>query len=103
MKKNVLLVDDDEPDLTFSIKEELECAGFNVDIFNDSMHSLENFKPNFYDLAILDIVMPDMNGFDLYRELMKLDPEVKTCFLTATEKYHKDFREAELRDLRPIY
>jgi DNA-binding response OmpR family regulator len=60
---------------------------------------LKVFKPHFYDLVILDIAMPDMNGFDLYRELKKLDPEVKTCFLTATEKYHKEFREAELRDL----
>ena len=74
VKKNVLLVDD-EPDITFSIKEELEDAGFNVDMFNDSMHALENFKPDFYDLAILDIVMPGMGGFDLCLGLLKFSPD----------------------------
>jgi DNA-binding response OmpR family regulator len=98
MKKKILLVDD-ELDLTFVFKEGLEHAGLSVDAFNKSSEVLKVFKPHFYDLVILDIAMPDMNGFDLYRELKKLDPEVKTCFLTATEKYHKDFREAELRDL----
>lgn len=98
MKKNVLLVDD-EPDLTFSIKEGLEEAGFNVDIFNDSMHALENFKPDFYDLAILDIVMPGMGGFDLYKELKKLDPRINVCFLTASEQYREDQRKVKYGDL----
>jgi CheY-like chemotaxis protein len=92
VKKKILLVDD-EPDLTFSFKEGLEDAGFNVNVFNDSMHALGNFKPNFYDLVILDIVMPDMDGFDLYKELKKLDPRINVCFLTASEQYHEDQRE----------
>jgi DNA-binding response OmpR family regulator len=71
VKKKILLVDD-EPDLTFSFKEGLEDAGFNIDVFNDSMHALGKFKPNFYDLVILDILMPEINGFDLYKELKKL-------------------------------
>ena len=100
MKKKILLVDD-EPDLTFVFKEGLEHAGLSADVFNKSSEVLKVFKPHLYDLVILDIAMPDMNGSDtiLYRELKKLDPEVKTCFLIAAEKYHKDFREAELRDL----
>lgn len=98
LKKKILLVDD-EPDLTFSFKEGLEDAGFNVDVFNDSMCALENFKPGFYDLVILDIVMPKMGGFDLYTELKKLDPRVNVCFVTAGEQYHRDHREAEHRIL----
>lgn len=98
VKKNILLVDD-EPDLTFSIKEQLEDAGFNVDIFNDSMHALENFEPDFYDLVILDIVMPKMDGFDLYKELEKLDPRINPCFLTASEQYRDEQREVKYRDL----
>jgi CheY-like chemotaxis protein len=94
VKKKILLVDD-EPDLTFSFKEGLGDAGFNVDVFNDSMHALEKFKPNFYDLVILDIVMPEMNGFDLYKELKKLDPRINVCFLTASEQYREDQREVE--------
>lgn len=83
MKKKILLVDD-EPDI---FKKGLEDAGLSV------------FKPYFYDLVILDIAKPGIDGFDLYRELKKLDPEVKTCFLTATEKCYQDFRKTELRDL----
>jgi CheY-like chemotaxis protein len=98
VKKNILLVDD-EPDLTFSFKEALEDAGFNVDIFNDSMHALENYRPDFYDLVILDIVMPKMDGFNLYKELKKLDPRINACFLTASEQYREDQREVKYRDL----
>lgn len=97
-EKNILLVDD-EPDLTFSFKEGLEDAGFNVDVFNDSMHALENFKPDFYDLVILDIVMPAIDGFDLYKELKKLDPRVNVCFLTASQQYREDQREVKYWDL----
>lgn len=98
LKKKILLVDD-EPDLTFSFKEELEYAGFNVDIFNDAVHALENFKPDFYDLVLLDIVMPEMDGFDLYNELEKLDPRINVCFLTASEQHREDQREVKHKDL----
>jgi len=98
MKKKILLVDD-EPDLKFLFKEGLEHAGLCVDAFNNSAEVLKDFKPHFYDLVILDIVMPDMDGFDLYKELKKLDPDVKVCFLTASQKYHEDFRGREHRDL----
>jgi DNA-binding NtrC family response regulator len=94
IKKKILIVDD-EPDLTFSFREELEDAGFNVDVFNDAMHALENFKPEFYDLVILDIVMPEMDGFDLYKELRKLDPRINVCFITASEKFRRDQREVK--------
>jgi DNA-binding response OmpR family regulator len=98
VKKNIMLVDD-EPDLTFSFKEALEDAGFDVDVFNDSIHALENFRPGFYDLVILDILMPKMDGFDLYKELKKLDPRINACFLTASEQYREDQREVKDRDL----
>jgi DNA-binding response OmpR family regulator len=98
MKKNILFVDD-EHDLTLSLKEGMEDAGFNVDTFNNSIYALENFKPGFYDLVILDIVMPVMGGFDLYEKLKKLDPSINVCFLTASEQYREDQREAKFRDL----
>jgi DNA-binding response OmpR family regulator len=94
VKKKILIVDD-EPDLTFSFKEGLEDAGFNVDVFNDSMHALKNFKPEFYDLVILDIVMPKMDGFSLYNELKKLDPRINVCFLTASEQYRENERKVK--------
>lgn len=67
--------------------------GFLIDDFADSELALQQFKPNFYDLAILDIRMPKLNGFDLYRQLKKQDDKLKVCFLTAYEMYFNDFRK----------
>ena len=48
---------------------------------------------------MLDIIMPKMDGFELHKELTKVDPDVKVCFLTASEKYHEDLREEEYQTL----
>jgi DNA-binding NtrC family response regulator len=97
-KKRILFVDD-EPDLTSLFKKALESAGFGVNVFNNSADTLKDFKPHFYDLVMLDIVMPKIDGFDLYKELKKLDPDVKVCFVTASEKYHEGLREGEYQTL----
>ena len=97
-KKKILFVDD-EPDLTSLFKKVLESAGFSVNVFNNSADALRGFKPHLYDLAMLDIVMPKMDGFSLYKELQKVDPDVKVCFLTASEKYHENLREGEYQTL----
>ena len=54
--------------------------------------ALSNFKSNYYSLVILDINMPKMNGYDLYKEIRKLDNKVKICFLTASELYNESLR-----------
>jgi DNA-binding NtrC family response regulator len=97
-KKRILFVDD-EPDLTSLFKKVLESAGFNVNVFNNSADTLEDFKPHFYDLVMLDIVMPKMDDFELYKELKKVDPDVKVCFLIASEKYHENLRDGEYQTL----
>jgi DNA-binding NtrC family response regulator len=97
-KKRILFVDD-EPDLTSLFKKALESAGFSVNVFNNSADALRDFKPHFYDLVMLDIVMPKTDGFDLYKDLKKVDPDVKVCFLTASEKYREDLREGEYQTL----
>jgi DNA-binding NtrC family response regulator len=97
-KKRILFVDD-EPDLTSLFKKVLESAGFNVNVFNNSADTLKDFKPHFYDLVMLDIVMPKMDGFSLYKALKKVDPDVKVCFLTASEKYPDGLREGEYQTL----
>ncbi|HEX7032308.1 MAG TPA: response regulator [Nitrososphaera sp.] len=91
MKK--VAVVDDEPDITTVLKRGLEHHGFSVDVFNDPHAALASFKPNHYDLMIIDIRMPKLNGFDLYRELKKKDASVKVCFLTAFEIYYDEFRK----------
>src|SRR5215208_6491361 len=86
MNKRVLLVDD-EPDLNLTIKMILEENGFKVDSFTDPLSALENFRgeAGSHDLVILDIKMPNMNGFELYRQIKKIDDKAKVCFLTAGE------------------
>jgi DNA-binding response OmpR family regulator len=86
MNKRVLLVDD-EPDLNLTLKITLEENRFKVDSFTDPLLALQNFKEQhgMYDLIILDIKMPEMNGYELYRHIKKIDDKVKVCFLTAGE------------------
>jgi DNA-binding response OmpR family regulator len=85
--KTVLIVDD-EPDVKLALKIALEENGFKVDAFDDPIIALDNFRKGVYDLLILDIKMPKMHGFELYREIRKIDNEVKVCFLTAGEMYY---------------
>jgi DNA-binding response OmpR family regulator len=93
MNKRVLLVDD-EPDLNLTIKMILEENGFKVDSFTDPLSALENFKgesAGIYELLILDMKMPGVNGFELYRQIKKRDDKVKVCFLTAGEMDYEQF------------
>jgi CheY-like chemotaxis protein len=87
-----LLLVDNEPDNTSVLSMGLEDEGFNVDAFNDPILALSNFKSNYYSLVILDINMPKMNGYELYKEIRKLDNKVKMCFLTASELYNENLR-----------
>jgi DNA-binding response OmpR family regulator len=80
---------DDEPDITFTLKTALEDNGFfQVDTFNEAESALSIFRPGLYDLALLDIRMPEMNGFQLCRKLRSIDYKVKMCFLTAADLGH---------------
>ena len=94
---NRILVVDDEPDLTKVSTLALEYHGFKVDTFNDPQEALSKFKPGSYDLIILDIKMPKMDGFELYHEIKKKDNNAKVCFLTASELYYEEFRNKEYR------
>ncbi len=95
MNKRVLLVDD-EPDLNLTLKMVLEENGFKVDSFTDPLSALENFKgetAGIYELLILDMKMPGVNGFELYRQIKKIDDKVKVCFLTASVMDYEQFRK----------
>jgi DNA-binding response OmpR family regulator len=88
-----IAVVDDEIDITTVVKKGLEQHGFLVDTFNDPQAALASFRPGYYDLMIIDIRMPKINGFNLYRELRKKDAKVRVCFLTAFEIYYEEFRK----------
>jgi DNA-binding response OmpR family regulator len=95
MTKKILLIDD-EPDVTYTIKKILEDNGFKVDSFNDPILALNYYKVNFYDLVILDIKMPKMDGFELYTKIREKEPKVKICFLTAIATFNEEFRKIRL-------
>jgi DNA-binding response OmpR family regulator len=76
---------DDEKDVGSSLKMILENYGFDIDCFTDPAMALQQFKPNLYDLTILDIKMPDPNGFKLYSQLKSRDSNIKTLFITALD------------------
>jgi two-component system, OmpR family, response regulator ChvI len=91
--KKILIVDD-EADITFTLKEGIEKSGsFSVDTFNDPQLALSNFKSGYYDLLIIDIRMPNMTGFELYRKIREIDSKVRVCFITAFETYFEKFRQ----------
>jgi two-component system, OmpR family, response regulator ChvI len=95
--KKVMLVDDnDDVNLTFKIVLGELDHRLRVHSFNDPIDALQNFRPDIYHLIIIDILMPKMNGFELYDKLRKLDSDVKICFLTAAKEiyYEELIKEA---------
>jgi CheY-like chemotaxis protein len=91
-KRRILIVDDD-PDITNLYKLSLERDGFVVDAFNDPLLALSNYKVGTYDLLLIDIKMPKMNGFELYQKLRNMDDKPKVCFITAYEEFNKEFKK----------
>jgi two-component system, OmpR family, response regulator ChvI len=91
--KGSILIVDDEIDITLAFKKGLESNGFLVDTYNDPLTALLNFKSDFYDLLLVDVRMPKMNGFELYQEIEKIDKKTKVCFITAFEVYYHALRE----------
>jgi CheY-like chemotaxis protein len=117
-KNRRILIVDDEPDVTLTLKTVLENNGYALDAFNDSVMALENFKRKataasasnadldivddlkkgegkyyYYDLVLSDLKMPGMNGFELYQKIREIDKNIKVRFLTASEINYDEFRE----------
>jgi DNA-binding response OmpR family regulator len=91
-RKRILLVDD-EVDIVTVYKKGLSLNGFRVEGFSDPEVALLDFKPDAYDLVILDIRMPKMTGFELCREIRKKDDKVKIYFMTAFEIHLTEFEK----------
>lgn len=90
-KHRILLVDDD-PDVVEVLRRGLKVKGLQVDAYTSPQEALQSFKPEAYDLAILDIRMPAMTGFQLYREMKKVDTAIAVCFLSAFEIQPHEFK-----------
>jgi DNA-binding response OmpR family regulator len=93
MKNNRILIVDDENDINLLFKMVLEDNGFKVDTFNDPLIALQNFTAGSYDLLLLDMLMPKMNGFELYQKIRMIDDKVKICFLTASGIDHDELKK----------
>ena len=79
-----IIIVDDEYDVVYSLRAVLEATKlFQVDGYTGPIVALSNFRPNTYDLVVLDIKMPVMDGFELYKKIKIIDESVKVCFLTA--------------------
>ena len=85
----------------------MEIAGFEVDAYNDSTIALSNFKPNYYDLLLIDIKMPKVNGFELSEKIRKIDDKVRVWFISAYEVYYKTLKKSSIKikrnDFRSYY
>jgi DNA-binding response OmpR family regulator len=93
MKNNRILIVDDENDINLLFKMVLEDNGFKIDTFNDPLIALQNFTAGSYDLLLLDMLMPKMNGFELYQKIRMIDDKVKICFLTASGIDHDELKK----------
>jgi two-component system, OmpR family, response regulator ChvI len=92
-KKARILIVDDEEDITSILKKGLENYGYEIDTFNDPLLALSSFRAGSYDLILLDIRMPKMDGFELYEQLQNIDGRVRICFMTAYEVYTEALKE----------
>jgi two-component system, OmpR family, response regulator ChvI len=93
-KPRRILIVDDEPDIISVFKMVLEMNDFEVDAYNDPSLALSNFKQNAYGLVILDIRMPHINGFELYKKIRTIDDKVNVCFMTAFDDYRQEFKKS---------
>ena len=100
VSKRILVVDDD-PDITLTFKSALEAENeksnnkmhFEVNTYNDPVIALSEFKPNWYDLLLVDFNMPKMDGLEFSEKMLEQDINVKVCFVTATEVNIQALRE----------
>jgi CheY-like chemotaxis protein len=100
VEKKKIIVVNDEPDVTTMLKITLERVGFRVDTFNDPVLALKSYKPHMYDLVILDVIMPEVDGLELYTQLKRKDSGINICFLTASsEQYREELLKEKFNQL----
>ena len=98
--KRILIVDDD-PDITFTFKKAFEESNriggnktsFHLNTYNDPLEALSEFKSDFYDLMLIDINMPKMNGFDFCVKALEMDINPRVCFMSSALINQEALRE----------
>jgi DNA-binding response OmpR family regulator len=100
-KKRILLVDD-EPDICMVYQIVLQDAGFECIPYTDSVNAQQDFRPNYYDLILLDIIMPMLDGLEFCKKIRELDKNIQIIFITASEEYYEKFRSQHFPELGKI-
>ena len=90
-KKNRVLLVDGEPDIVYLVKTVLESNGFAVDCYTDPVLALQNFKSGLYQLLLLDVKMPKMDGIELFNRIKRQDGKVRVCFFSASELLNSSY------------
>jgi DNA-binding response OmpR family regulator len=88
-----ICVIDDSKDITTSFKLGLQAHGYKVDVYNDPVKALAAIIPEFYDLLLIDIRMPNMNGFELCGKIRQRNDATKICFITSFQTYYEALLE----------
>ena len=100
-RKRILVVDD-EYDICMVYQMVLHDAGFECISYIDPVKALKEFRPFYYDLILLDIKMPVLNGFELCKKITEVDKSVHIIFITASEAYYEKFRGQHFPELGKI-
>lgn len=99
--KTILIVDDEE-DLNKLFKTFLEINGYKVDTFTDPVDALYYFRKNLYDLALLDLKMPKMDGIKLSKKLKNIDPTLFFIFITGANKEYIELLKRDNPEIEKI-
>ena len=94
VKRTNIMIVDDEDDINLLFAMVLCNEGYSVEAFTDPTIAMMKFQNGMYDLLIIDILLPKMDGFELYERIKRLDKKVKVCFLTAGEINYQQFKKA---------
>jgi DNA-binding response OmpR family regulator len=101
-RRHILLVDD-EPDICMAYQIVLQDAGYECNVYTDPVKALQEFRAGYYDLILLDIKMPVLDGYELCRKIREQDKAVRICFITVSEMIYENFRSQHYPELSDIF
>jgi CheY-like chemotaxis protein len=102
-KRRKIFLVDDEPDHSLLYQMILEDAGYECTSHTDPLKAMEEFRAGYYDLIVLDIKMPALNGFELGKKIREQDNAARIIFITASEIFYEEFRNRHYSELSDIY
>jgi two-component system, response regulator, stage 0 sporulation protein F len=91
MEPTKILLVDDEEHIRLLFKEELEEEGYAIDVASNGFEALEKLKASRFDLIVLDIKMPGMDGIETLNEIKKINKDQRVILCSAYGEYKQDF------------